>query len=46
MNLYSNSSYSTEIEGQLDLFGEMSNVATKDYTILFQVWTSFPMLNC
>jgi len=33
MNLYSNSSYSTEIEGQLDLFGEMSNVATKDYTI-------------
>ncbi|MCD7799926.1 MAG: DNA polymerase III subunit alpha [Ruminococcus sp.] len=33
MDVYSNNEYSNEIEGQLDLFGEMSNVANKDYII-------------
>lgn len=33
IDLYSSNGYSNEIEGQLDLFGEMSNVANKDYTI-------------
>lgn len=33
LELYSNNTYSNEIEGQLDLFGQMSNVANKDYSI-------------
>lgn len=46
LELYSNNTYSNEIEGQLDLFGQMSNVANKDYSIPYmEEFSTMEILN-